>query len=322
MNGKLLILLVAIFAVTTSGYAQDSVTSGVVVDALFHAPLARHGAWVEVNGVGHVWRPSHVEAGWRPYVSGQWVLTENGWFWQSDEPWAWATYHYGRWLSTSDQGWVWVPGKVWAPSWVVWREGGGYIGWAPQAPGDSQGPLNSFVFVNQTRFIDPISPSTVVFNEAVANKTAALSPSQSGGVAVAGPKVEAIQQASGKAVPVAKVQELRAKQEANVPQPAAAAVSEDSKPASAAAPLEPKPSPFIKGESTVEKPSGKSEGQATSGVSLPAKPESVPAGHGTGPSPAALNEPKVQNEPAPKAQSKEPGPLGAPDEADSRHKSR
>jgi hypothetical protein len=51
-----------------------------------------------------------------------------------DEPWAWATFHYGRWYYDTGLGWAWVPGAVWAPAWVAWRDGGGYLGWAPLPP--------------------------------------------------------------------------------------------------------------------------------------------------------------------------------------------
>jgi hypothetical protein len=54
--------------------------------------------------------------------------------WVSDEPWGWATYHYGRWANVDGTGWVWVPGYQWAPAWVSWRYGGGYAGWAPLPP--------------------------------------------------------------------------------------------------------------------------------------------------------------------------------------------
>ncbi|HXO42039.1 MAG TPA: DUF6600 domain-containing protein, partial [Thermoanaerobaculia bacterium] len=46
----------------------------------------------------------------------------------------WATYHYGRWAYDSDYGWEWIPGYEWGPAWVAWRNGGGYIGWAPLPP--------------------------------------------------------------------------------------------------------------------------------------------------------------------------------------------
>src|SRR5262249_23599259 len=45
-----------------------------------------------------------------------------------------AVFHYGRWIFDASHGWVWVPGKEWAPAWVSWRDGSGYIGWAPLPP--------------------------------------------------------------------------------------------------------------------------------------------------------------------------------------------
>ena len=53
----------------------------------------------------------------------------------SDEPWGWATYHYGRWVLLEEgPGWVWVPGYEWGPAWVAWRSSDDYIGWAPLPP--------------------------------------------------------------------------------------------------------------------------------------------------------------------------------------------
>ena len=57
-----------------------------------------------------------------------------GWAWASDESFGWAVYHYGRWGWSPAVGWMWVPGSIWAPAWVSWRYGGGYIGWAPLGP--------------------------------------------------------------------------------------------------------------------------------------------------------------------------------------------
>jgi len=33
------------------------------------------------------------ERDWRPYCNGHWQRTEAGWYWVSDDPGAWATYH-------------------------------------------------------------------------------------------------------------------------------------------------------------------------------------------------------------------------------------
>src|SRR5689334_7249602 len=80
--------------------ADLEVSASVRVSAVaeFNAPLASHGTWVEVRGYGRCWRPSGIVVGWRPYCDGEWVWTDCGWYWQSDEPWSWACYHYGSWF--------------------------------------------------------------------------------------------------------------------------------------------------------------------------------------------------------------------------------
>lgn len=109
-----------------------SAPAAVSVD-YFHDQLSSYGQWVWRPGYGAVWVPQ-VDQGWRPYTAGHWAYTDQGWAWVGDEPWGWAAYHYGRWYYDSQVGWGWVPGTVWAPAWVSWRSGGGYLGWAPLPP--------------------------------------------------------------------------------------------------------------------------------------------------------------------------------------------
>jgi hypothetical protein len=66
---------------------------------------------------------------------GQWVYTDNGWFWQSDYAWGAIPFHYGRWMSYPGYGWLWAPDYTWGPGWVCWRHAEGYCGWAPLPPG-------------------------------------------------------------------------------------------------------------------------------------------------------------------------------------------
>jgi hypothetical protein len=99
--------------------------------------LSPHGEWVAVAGVGHVWRPYHhvVGVAFVPYVTGgRWIYTTAGWEFESRWDWGWRVFHYGNWIQLEDLGWVWMPGNVWAPAWVEWRMGGGYVGWAPIPP--------------------------------------------------------------------------------------------------------------------------------------------------------------------------------------------
>ena len=99
--------------------------------AVFDAPLAPYGQWVD-SLFGRAFHPD-VPQSWRPYVNGRWG--ENR-LWVSDDPWGWATDHYGRWGYDQRIGWVWVPGTEWAPSWVAFRDDPtqNVAGWAPIPP--------------------------------------------------------------------------------------------------------------------------------------------------------------------------------------------
>src|SRR5689334_14060327 len=112
--------------------AEVDVSVGATVEVgTFHERLSPYGRWVVTPAYGEVWIPAGVRLGWRPYWDGRWVLTEYGWTFVSDDPWGWAAWHYGHWVFADAYGWVWVPGRVWSPAWVVWRRGGGYLAWAP-----------------------------------------------------------------------------------------------------------------------------------------------------------------------------------------------
>jgi hypothetical protein len=102
----------------------------------FYTKLEPYGAWLETADYGYVWQPREAESSrsWRPYTNGRWVYTDAGWTWISEEPFGWATYHYGRWTRLRGIGWVWVPGNEWAPAWVSWRKSNDFVGWAPLPP--------------------------------------------------------------------------------------------------------------------------------------------------------------------------------------------
>ena len=101
----------------------------------YYGYLNPWGLWVSMAPYGYVWVPRSMGYGWRPYVAGHWIWTDDGWTWVSTERWGWLVYHYGRWGWESRLGWYWVPGDVWGPAWVAWRWGDLYIGWAPLPPG-------------------------------------------------------------------------------------------------------------------------------------------------------------------------------------------
>src|SRR6184192_4157880 len=101
----------------------------------FYTQLDRYGDWRETSDYGYVWQPRQAQSRtWRPYTDGHWVYTDVGWTWVSEEPFGWATYHYGRWTRLRNIGWVWVPGDEWAPAWVSWRKSSDHVGWAPLPP--------------------------------------------------------------------------------------------------------------------------------------------------------------------------------------------
>lgn len=184
MRTRLLSLLCAA-AGFLSLAASESVAGNVNWSvSIFSEPLGRYGHWVERPGYGRCWYPAYVSSDWRPYCEGYWMWTNCGWYWVSDEQWAWATYHYGRWVYDSYYGWVWVPDTEWGPSWVSWREGDEYVGWAPLPPGAGFGPGGYvvvrdhpiedrfFVFVQIGHFAEPCHRrSVIVNNTTIINKT-------------------------------------------------------------------------------------------------------------------------------------------------------
>jgi hypothetical protein len=102
---------------------------------IFYDELAPHGRWLLHPKHGDVWAPN-VQGEFTPYLTnGYWTVTQYGNTWVSNYDWGWATFHYGRWYFDEFEGWVWIPNTEWAPAWVVWRNGGGYYGWAAMSPG-------------------------------------------------------------------------------------------------------------------------------------------------------------------------------------------
>jgi hypothetical protein len=162
-------------AAASTYYGRPSLEVDV---GLFYDDLAPYGDWVETGDYGWGWSP-HAPAGWRPYTAGYWVWTDAyGPLWVSSEPYGWAVYHYGRWYLDPVYGWIWIPGYEWGPSWVSFRNGGGYIGWAPLPPrvgwqlgvGFRVGPAvfdswispSHYCFVPERRFFDHSIPSHIV----------------------------------------------------------------------------------------------------------------------------------------------------------------
>ena len=114
------------------GSTQISAQNGV--SRYFYTALSPYGNWIEIDYGVVVWKPIVMRRGWSPYTDGRWIWTEDGWYWDSYEPFGYVTYHYGRWYYDDYYGWLWVPGYQYAPAWVEWRYDDVYIGWAPLSP--------------------------------------------------------------------------------------------------------------------------------------------------------------------------------------------
>ena len=279
LHARFLIWLWAICALglrPASAELEVSASVAIHSHADFHAPLAAHGAWIEFGSYGQCWHPSQVAVEWRPYCDGHWVWTDCGWYWASDEPWAWACYHYGSWTYDGGLGWVWVPGVEWAPAWVTWRFGGGYCGWAPLAPRGIVLAPREFVFVEAHRFHEPVRSTTVIVNNTtIINQTKVLNAPQAKTLAVAGSAPRKVMFNEGPGVaPIAQAthQQIRAVpvQEATRQTPVPATLNrkpdrQESKPKSgapAAPQPEAKPSPPAStspGQPRVEPPDAKRE---------------------------------------------------------------
>lgn len=164
---KMAIAILALVLVS-SGTMPPASADVDVSFGFFHASLAPHGTWHVSASYGRVWQPAVHVASWNPYYDGRWEYSDCGWTWVADYAWGAIPYHYGTWVFDPALGWVWVPGTVWAPSWVVFRTAPGYVGWAPVAPSFTVGLAvaryepDLFVFVEERDFLAPRIRSHVV----------------------------------------------------------------------------------------------------------------------------------------------------------------
>lgn len=212
------VAILAIAAVLIAGALARPARADVSFD-LAYSSLSHHGTWLVSAQYGHVWQPSVYNPDWNPYYDGHWVYTDMGWAWVSDYEWGAIPYHYGTWVADPRAGWVWIPGNVWAPAWVVFRTGPDYIGWAPVPPGFSVGVSiefggpSSFVFVSSHDFLAPrvrtlivprnrvdviINNTTVVNNIVVQNNV----------VINRGPDVMVVERATGRSVHTQRIESV------------------------------------------------------------------------------------------------------------------
>lgn len=141
----LMTVAVSVAAAPTDAQAQQG---AVTSTSAFYEPLSSYGDWYYTDAYGWVWSPWGVSSNWRPYTVGNWVYTDAyGWMWASEEPWAWAAYHYGRWTFLGG-AWVWVPDTMWGPAWVAWAQADNYVGWAPLPPGAAINAYSGTVNLN------------------------------------------------------------------------------------------------------------------------------------------------------------------------------
>lgn len=133
MKTRIFTLVFILLAAANFVKAQPRVDVNVNF-GFFYNSLAPQGEWLQIDDGMYGWRPNGVNRDWRPYSLGRWTWTEDGWYWDSYEPFGWATYHYGRWTFDDYYGWLWIPDYEWAPSWVEWRYDDDYIGWSPLPP--------------------------------------------------------------------------------------------------------------------------------------------------------------------------------------------
>ncbi len=129
----LLPLTVAVLSGCTAIQQEPPAESRADINSDDQTYLANYGDWTTVEPYGEVWRP-RVTAEWEPFHYGQWVWSDQGWVWESYEPYGWLVYHHGNWCNESNVGWFWVPSQTWSAAPVQWTQFGDYVGWAPAPP--------------------------------------------------------------------------------------------------------------------------------------------------------------------------------------------
>jgi len=206
-KGFVVLLLGGTCLGTGNALANLEVSASVQIHAAadFEAPLGTHGAWVTVRLVWPMLASGARRGGLAAVLRGHWVWTDCGWYWSRTNRGR-ACYHYGTWVDDPAVGWVWVPGVEWAPAWVEWRVGGGFIGWAPLAPRGVVLVPGMFGFVEIGHFHERIRPTTLVINNTtiinrttrineVSRETRTIDGRSQQVVVNHGPKVEEIQKA-------------------------------------------------------------------------------------------------------------------------------
>jgi hypothetical protein len=229
-------------ALNTPPDSEENLYLNTVSFQSFYDLLSPIGEWIQVskedideemgdgNGQGNgliadgenlafIWKPTVTDAGWKPYTNGKWIYTAQGWVWASNDHWGWAVYHYGRWWNSKKFGWVWMPGYVWAPAWVMWRVADNHVGWTPLSPrakwrvttGITEANYKykyndaDWVFVDKSKFADEINKGNIVASEKnggliAGSKTILDIKSENDAIVHSGPDAGEIEKATGNPV--------------------------------------------------------------------------------------------------------------------------
>ena len=145
-------------------------------DIVGYEDLDDQGTWRPTPEYGNAWFPNRVEAGWAPYHSGHWsYIAPWGYTWVDDQPWGFAPFHYGRWISVNG-AWGWIPTPprprfgvyvrpVYSPALVAWVGVGAGVAWF------ALGPREVFVpsYPVSRRYVNNINLSNTTVNTTIIN---------------------------------------------------------------------------------------------------------------------------------------------------------
>jgi hypothetical protein len=210
-------------------------------DVVGYDDLDDNGDWRDDSNYGHVWYPNHVDAGWAPYHDGHWDwVSPWGWTWIDNEPWGYAPFHYGRWVSVEGR-WGWVAGPVavravYAPALVVFIGGGpggfgGNVGWFPLGPREVYVPSYhvSEAYVNRVNVSNTtvnVTQVNTVYRTTIVNNTTNITNVTYANRNVQGAVMVVPQHAFTSAQPVAKARvQVSAQQIASAPMSGRVAVA-------------------------------------------------------------------------------------------------
>lgn len=187
-----------------------------------------------------VWRPANELASemikgsneYIPYNNGQWIYTDEGWYFKANTPQEELTSHYGRWTQDEELGWIWLPGKTYSPAWVDWRQNDDYVAWAPVTPGKYiENDAVKIDDINENRYTivekkHLIEPSVYKYRyQYVENKNKIMikEMTKTDGIIIKdkkvinkGPDVTDIEKKSGKKIEQIKINKVNKKEEAGL----------------------------------------------------------------------------------------------------------